>query len=190
MAKEAVEQYKNDPNYQFLHNLVADIFAKLLKSAMELLKCGGISKISLAAKWCRSLGSSYDHSTLICESISRRMFPLDSDPEYKEIKEAAHYAYRFRDRLRKHVLVPLCKALNLPESFQRSKIERSVIQDMVFYCQVGYVALLKYKKLWLKEDGHPPISHAWDKLVEGRVFQFPHNLIGLYYSSLNCWDWE
>ncbi|KAF7113378.1 hypothetical protein RHSIM_RhsimUnG0132400 [Rhododendron simsii] len=80
------------------------------KSDMELLKCGGISKISLAAKWCPSLGSSYDRSTLICESISRRMFPLDSDPEYKEMEEA-HYAYRVRDRLRKHVLVPLCEAL-------------------------------------------------------------------------------
>lgn len=44
MAKEAVEKYKNDPNNQFLHNLVADIFAKLLKSDMELLKCGGSVK--------------------------------------------------------------------------------------------------------------------------------------------------
>ncbi|KAG5536740.1 hypothetical protein RHGRI_024238 [Rhododendron griersonianum] len=181
MAKEAVEKYKNDPNYQFLHNLVTDIFAKLLKSDMELLKCEGISKISLAAKWCPSLGSSYDRSTLICESISRRMFPLDSDPKYKEMEEA-HYAYRVRDRLRKQVLDPLREALNLPESFKRSKIERSVIQDTVFYGQVGYVALLKYKKLWLKKDGHPPISHAWDKLVEGRVFQFPHNLMDIIAS--------
>ena len=38
-----------------------------------------------------------------------RVFPRDTDPEYKDI-DAAHYACRAQDRIQKEILVPLGKA--------------------------------------------------------------------------------
>ena len=50
----------------------------------------------------------------------RRVFPRECDKEYERIEEA-HYASRVRDRLRKQVLVPLHKTLELPELFMSDK---------------------------------------------------------------------
>lgn len=92
MAKKAIEKYNNDEDYLFLYERISDIFARLLKSDLEFLNTGQTDKISLAAKWCPSLDSSYDRSTLICESVARKLFPYDSDAEYRGIEEA-HYVY-------------------------------------------------------------------------------------------------
>ena len=43
-------------------------------------------------------------------------FPRESNQEYLNILDK-HYAYRVRDRLRREVLVPLRKALELPEVY-------------------------------------------------------------------------
>lgn len=115
MAKKAIEKYKQDAEYQFLHNQVSDLFANHLKSDLQLLNSNKANHITLAAKWCPSIDSSYDKYTLMCESIGRKIFPK-SDPEYEKLDEA-HYAYRVRDRLRKEVLVPLRQTLELPELF-------------------------------------------------------------------------
>lgn len=115
MAKKAIEKYKQDTEYQFLHNQVSDLFANHLKSDLQLLNSNKANHITLAAKWCPSIDSSYDKYTLMCESIGRKIFPK-SDPEYEKLDEA-HYAYRVRDRLRKEVLVPLRQTLELPELF-------------------------------------------------------------------------
>lgn len=115
MAKKAIEKYKQDAEYQFLHNQVSDLFANHLKSDLQLLNSNKANHITLAAKWCPSIDSSYDKYTLMCESIGRKIFPK-SDPEYENLDEA-HYAYRVRDRLRKEVLVPLRQTLELPELF-------------------------------------------------------------------------
>ncbi|KAL7177685.1 hypothetical protein ACSBR2_030948 [Camellia fascicularis] len=53
------------------------------------------------------------------EKVSK-VFPRESDPDYEAIEEA-HYAYRVRDRLRREVLVPLHKALELPEVYMSAK---------------------------------------------------------------------
>ncbi|GFP98585.1 uncharacterized protein l728 [Phtheirospermum japonicum] len=58
--------------------------------------------------------ASFDQITLMCEPIARKVFPREEYPEYEGVEEA-HYAYRVRDRLRKQVLVPLRKTLELPE---------------------------------------------------------------------------
>ncbi|GKV43454.1 hypothetical protein SLEP1_g50744 [Rubroshorea leprosula] len=92
-AGKGLERYNNDPVCQFLHNRMTDVFAKHLKSDMENLSSGKLYKISLAAKWCPSLYSPYDNSTLLCESMARRLFPRDSYPQYEGIEEA-HYTYR------------------------------------------------------------------------------------------------
>ncbi|GFQ05602.1 uncharacterized protein l728 [Phtheirospermum japonicum] len=61
--------------------------------------------------------ASYDKVTLLCETIAKKVFPRDEYPEYQGIEEAL-YAYRVRDRLRKQVLVPLRKVLELPEIYK------------------------------------------------------------------------
>jgi hypothetical protein len=102
MEKKAIERYNYDPKYRFLHDQISNLFAKLLKADLEYLISGKLTKISLASKWCPSLDSSYDRSTLLCESVARKLFPCDSCPEYRELDES-HYVYRVRNRLQKEV---------------------------------------------------------------------------------------
>ncbi|RVW32007.1 Uncharacterized protein L728 [Vitis vinifera] len=115
MAKKAVERYGRDPDY------------------------------SLAAKWCPSIDSSFDRSTLLCESIARKIFPK-SDPEYEGVEDA-HYAYRVRDRLRKQVLVPLRRALELPEVYMGANRWSELP-----YNRVASVAMKTYKERFIKHD--------------------------------------
>ncbi|KAL6223515.1 hypothetical protein ACLB2K_006900 [Fragaria x ananassa] len=62
------------------------------------------------------MDSSFDRATLFCESIARTISPRESNPEYEGIEEA-YYVFRIRDRLRKEILVPLRKVLELPEVY-------------------------------------------------------------------------
>lgn len=78
--------YDFDVNYQFLHDRISDLFAELLKSDIENLNSGKLNKISLAAKWCPTIDSSYDKSTLICESIAKKLFPRNSDPQFEGLE--------------------------------------------------------------------------------------------------------
>ncbi|KAI8024343.1 Uncharacterized protein L728 [Camellia lanceoleosa] len=146
-AKKALERYSRDPDYRFLFDRVSDLFAECLKSDINSLNSGESNKISLAAKWCPSLDSSFDRSTLLCESIARRVFPRESYPEEYEGIEDAHYAYRVRDRLRKQVLVPLRKALELPEVYIGANQWNSIPYD-----RVASLAMKLYKDKFLKHD--------------------------------------
>ncbi|RAL38673.1 hypothetical protein DM860_002651 [Cuscuta australis] len=114
-AKKVIDRFKCDPDFRFLHDQVSDLFSKFLKRDLELLKQGSSpSNLSEAAKWCPSLDSSFDQATLLCETIARKIFPKEENPDYQGIDDA-QYAYRVRDLLRKEVLVPLRKALQSPE---------------------------------------------------------------------------
>ncbi|XWS54056.1 hypothetical protein CRYUN_Cryun10bG0056000 [Craigia yunnanensis] len=146
MAKKVLERYSRDPDFRFLYERVSDIFAECLKADMELMKSGQIRKIGLAAKWCPSIDSSFDKSTLLCESIAKKMFPRENYREYEGIEEA-HYAYRVRDRLRKEVLVPLRKVLELPEVYIGANR-----WDSIPYNRVASVAMKFYKEKFLKHD--------------------------------------
>ncbi|XP_057724219.1 uncharacterized protein LOC130940172 [Arachis stenosperma] len=143
MAKKLLNRYNDDANFQLLHDSISDHFANCLKNDLELLNSDKSTAISLAAKWCPSLDSSFDRSTLLCESIARRMFPRT---EYEGIEEA-HYAYRIRDRLRKEVLVPLRKILELPEVYMSEKR-----WDSIPYNRVASVAMKLYKEKFMKHD--------------------------------------
>ncbi|KAF7149931.1 hypothetical protein RHSIM_Rhsim02G0036800 [Rhododendron simsii] len=145
-AKKAFERYNRDPDYRFLHDRVSDLFAELLRSDMEFYSARELYKISLAAKWCPSLDSSYDKATLMCESVARKLFPREEYTEYRDIEET-HYAYRVRDRLRKDVLVPLRKALELPEVYICAKKWNNLP-----YNRVPSVAMKLYKKFFYKHD--------------------------------------
>uniref|UniRef100_A0ACD5V680 Uncharacterized protein n=1 Tax=Avena sativa TaxID=4498 RepID=A0ACD5V680_AVESA len=114
---------------------------------MRRLADGNVRELSLAAKWCPSLGSSYDRSTLLCEAVARRLFPRGSSAELAGDIPDAHYAYRARDRLRKAALVPLRRALQLPEVFMSARA-----WDSVVYARVASVAMKNYQTVFLKHD--------------------------------------
>lgn len=90
MGKEAFTRYSHDAEYRFLHERVSDLFSNLLRRDLEFLTSGETNKISLAAKWCPTIDSSFDKATLLCESIARKLFPRETFPEYEGVEEA-HY---------------------------------------------------------------------------------------------------
>ncbi|KAH6821452.1 Uncharacterized conserved protein UCP015417 [Perilla frutescens var. hirtella] len=146
-AKRVVERFNLDPHFKFLHEQVSDLFAQRLRSDMEMLKSGKLNKISLASKWCPSLDSSFDRITLLCETIAKKVFPREEYAEEYEGVEDAHYAYRVRDRLRKEVLVPLRKALQLPEVYMGANDWGSLP-----YNRVASVAMQTYTSMFQKHD--------------------------------------
>ncbi|KAM7462597.1 hypothetical protein LguiA_030718 [Lonicera macranthoides] len=146
-AKKAVERYNRDPDYRLLHEQISRFFAELLKLDIEYLKSNDVNKISLAAKWCPKINSSYDKATLIYESIARKVFPREDYVEYEGI-EQSHYVFRVRDRLRKEVLVPLRKVLKLPEVYMSANQ-----WEILPYNRVASVAMKKYKKIFSEHDG-------------------------------------
>ncbi|CAL1409848.1 unnamed protein product [Linum trigynum] len=175
-AAKALKRYNSDPDYRFLFDSTADLFADLLKSDMEALRSEDYWNISLAGKWCPSIDSSYDEHLLICEAIARRMFPKESDEQYQGIEEA-HYAYRVRDRLRKEILVPLRKALEIPEVYM-SAGEWSSLP----YSRVPSVAMANYSDLFLKHDRErfqeylEKVKSRKAKIAAGALL--PHQIIG------------
>ncbi|CAH1447797.1 unnamed protein product [Lactuca virosa] len=82
MAEKLQDRYNSDEDYKNLHDQVSSFFAYRLKSDIQSLNSGDSTKISLAAKWCPSVDSSYDNATLICESIARMIYPRNSNPEF------------------------------------------------------------------------------------------------------------
>lgn len=146
-TKKAFERYQSDPDYRFLHERVSDVFAQCLKHDIENLKSSKKNPhFNLAAKWCPSLNSPYDCTTLLCESIARKVFPEELYTEYQTIEDE-HYTYRVRDRLRKEVLAPLRKALKLPEVYMSSNQWSSIP-----YNRVASVAMTLYKEIFLWHD--------------------------------------
>ncbi|RWR78842.1 hypothetical protein CKAN_00739400 [Cinnamomum micranthum f. kanehirae] len=162
MARRVVEKFNSDSNYRLLHDKISDFFAESLKLDIGFLNSGEFRKIGLAAKWCPSLDLSFDRSTLLCESIAKRVFPRESDPSYSEIEEA-HYSYRVRDRLRKEILVPLRKSLELPEVY----ISENRWGELP-YERVASVAMKTYKKLFMKHDPKR-FSEFLAKVKEGKA---------------------
>ncbi|XP_078179375.1 uncharacterized protein LOC144573468 [Carex rostrata] len=146
LAKKALSGYTKDSKYRFLYERVAEFFAAMLASDVKQLNSGKIQKIGLAAKWCPSLDKSFDRSTLLCEAIARLMFPRNSDPEYESLAEE-HYVYRIRRRLRREVLVPIRKVLELPEVYMSAQRWADLP-----YSRVASVAMMRYKKHFMQHD--------------------------------------
>nr|CAB3471029.1 unnamed protein product [Digitaria exilis] len=174
-AARAVDRYARDPNYRLLHDCTEELFAKLLADDMEKLAAGKANELSLAAKWCPSLASSYDRSTLMCEAIARRLFPKGSAPDLSDDLADEHYAYRVRERLRK-ALSPLRRALCVPEIFVSAKSWGDVV-----YKRVASVAMKNYKGLFLKHDADCFGSYLADvksgkaKIAAGALL--PHEIL-------------
>ncbi|OWM76252.1 uncharacterized protein LOC116210728 [Punica granatum] len=146
MARKLIERYNRDSDFRFLYDKISEHFAQSLRKDLEFLHSGEINKIGLAAKWCPSIDSSFDRSILLCESIAKLIFQRESYPEYDGVEEA-HYVYRVRDRLRKEVLVPLQKVLELPEVYMGANDWGSIP-----YNRVASVAMKLYKGKFMKHD--------------------------------------
>ncbi|WMV53515.1 hypothetical protein MTR67_046900 [Solanum verrucosum] len=138
-----LDRYIEDYDFQFLYDKVSGCFANALWKDMELYNEGKFYELSLAAKWCLSLDSSYDKSLLMCESVGRKLFPYD---EYMDLEDV-HYAYRVRNRLRKEVLVPLPKVLEIPEVY----ICANNWEELP-YKRVPSIAMKMYKELFYKHN--------------------------------------
>ncbi|RLN12733.1 hypothetical protein C2845_PM09G18930 [Panicum miliaceum] len=143
LAVQSLEMYYGDRAYRFLFDFFADLLASDLK---QLAPGGKKRKIGLAAKWCPTQGSSFDRSTLLCEAIARRLFPRDSNPDYAGLSEE-HYSYQALHRLRREVLVPLRKVLELPEVYMSAQRWSELP-----YTRVASVAMRRYKALFKKHD--------------------------------------
>ncbi|KAH0738955.1 hypothetical protein KY290_037660 [Solanum tuberosum] len=175
-AEKAFEKYYSDEHYRRLHDKISDFYAELLREDLEKLNSGKSNEISLAAKWCPTVDSSYDKVTLMCESIAKKVFPRESYSEYDGIEEG-HYAYRVRNRLRKDVLVPLHKALELPEVYMSANKWNSLP-----YNRVASVAMKNYKGHFLKHDQERFKAYLEDvKLGKAKIAAgalLPHEIIG------------
>ncbi|XP_049388412.1 uncharacterized protein LOC125852759 [Solanum stenotomum] len=175
-AEKAFEKYYSDEHYRRLHDKISDFFAELLREDLEKLNSGKSNEISLAAKWCPTVDSSYDKATLMCESIAKKVFPRESYSEYDGVEEG-HYTYRVRNRLRKDVLVPLHKALELPEVYMSANKWNSLP-----YNRVASVAMKNYKGHFLKHDQERFKAYLEDvksgkaKIAAGALL--PHEIIG------------
>ncbi|GJY84743.1 hypothetical protein Tco_0498769 [Tanacetum coccineum] len=158
-----------------LHDQVSYLFAEFLRSDIELLKSGESMKISLAAKWCPSVDSSYDKALLICESIARILYPWDSDSEFEALDELS-YIVRIKNKLRKEVLVPLRNALMLPEVYMSAKEWSSIT-----YERVASIAMKNYTDIFLRRDNERFRSYLEKvKLGEAKISAgalLPHEII-------------
>ncbi|GJN38981.1 hypothetical protein PR202_gb28069 [Eleusine coracana subsp. coracana] len=174
-AARAVDRYTRDPTYRLLHDRTADLFADLLAEDMKKLEQGRVNELSLAAKWCPSLESCYDRSTLLCEAIARCLFPKGSLPELPEDLEDEFYAYRARDLLRK-TLVRQRRALELPEIFMTARAWGDVV-----YKRVASVAMQNYKDFFAEYDADrfqrylADVESGKEKIAAGAVL--PHEIV-------------
>jgi len=175
LAERAVEKYSQDSRFKLLHSAVAQIFADQLAKDVLALAEKRQFDLSLAAKWAPSLDQSYDKRTLMCESIARRLFLKSSFPEYADLEDA-HYAYRVRDRLRKEVLVPLRRCLELPEVYMSASR-----WEELPYNRVASVAMKNYKEIFEKKDPErfkkflEDVTAGKAKLAAGALL--PHQIV-------------
>ena len=186
-AARAVDRYARDPTYRLLYDCTADLFADLLVKDMKKLAEGKLNELSVAAKWCPSIDTCYDRSTLLCEAIGRRLFPKGSSPEVPEDLKDEHYAYRVRELLRKKVLVPLHRALEVPEIFISAKAWGDVV-----YQRVASVAMKNYKEFFRKHDGDrfglylADVKTGKAKIAAGGLL--PHEILGSIYHGAEVAD--
>ena len=146
LAKRVVDLYAESSKFKALHSAIAQVFAEQLARDLAALKEEKFFNLSLAAKWAPSLDLSYDKRTLMCEAIACHLFPKKSHPDYADLTDE-HYTYRVRERLRKEVLVPLRKKLELPEVYMSARK-----WEELPYNRVPSVAMRTYKEIFERHN--------------------------------------
>ncbi|PHT39011.1 hypothetical protein CQW23_22584 [Capsicum baccatum] len=138
VRKNEKEEWEEKKDSGFLEKKNSTI-SYVCKSKAKRLR---LEKIADTAK---KLLSRYDQ-----DSDFQFLYDNESIPtrgvEYEDVEDA-HYAYRVRDRLRKEVLVPLHKALEIPEVY----ICANKWGELP-YKRVPSVAMTLYRKLFYKND--------------------------------------
>ncbi|PWA77813.1 hypothetical protein CTI12_AA220800 [Artemisia annua] len=175
MKEKLNDRYGSDHEFKMLHDQISTFFAECLRSDIDMLKSGESTKISLAAKWCPSIDSSYDKALLICESIARILYPWGSDSEFEALDEFS-YIVRIKNKLRKEVLVPLRNALMLPEVYMSAKEWSSIT-----YERVASIAMKNYTDIFLHRDNERFRSYLekvklGDKKISAGAL-LPHEII-------------
>ncbi|PWA43913.1 hypothetical protein CTI12_AA531340 [Artemisia annua] len=178
MKEKLNDRYGSDQNFRMLHDQVSTFFAECLRSDIDMLKSGESRKISLAAKWCPSVDSSYDKALLICELIARILYPWDSDSEFEALDEFS-YIVRIKNKLRKEALVPLRNALMLPEVYMSAKEWSSIT-----YERVASIAMKNYTDIFLHRDNERFHSYLEKvKLGDAKISAgalLPHEIISSF----------
>ncbi|XP_058195056.1 uncharacterized protein LOC131311582 [Rhododendron vialii] len=151
------------------------------QSGLQHFNSNQLNKISLAAKWCPLLDSSFDKVTLLCKSITKGVFPYDLYEEYHHVSDA-HYAYRVRDCLHKEILVLLRKALELPEVYIGANKFNSNP-----YNRVASVAMKFYKEKFKKHDKER-FEEYLEKVKSGKATLRPGHCCCTRSQSLNDMD--
>ncbi|BFG34997.1 hypothetical protein CerSpe_212710 [Prunus speciosa] len=153
-----------DTDYRFLHDRVSDIFADYLREDIQNLEKQQEEILSSAAFFCPPVGSSLDRATLLCESIARKVFPIESQG-----LQEAHYADRVRDRLSKEVLVPLAEFLISEGSQGRGCPIKKYLEDLkASKIELEAEALLPHEIIGYANDGDvgQAAELQWKAMVE------------------------
>ncbi|XXG39696.1 hypothetical protein AAC387_Pa01g0589 [Persea americana] len=133
LARRFVERYNSDSNYRILHDSISDFLVESLKTDIGFLDLCEFRNIGYAAFWIPSLDSLLEYSTLLCESIAKRVFPRESDPSYAQM-DKAHYSYIVRERLTN--LLPLLQQRGFSHAVKVP--ERVLPQNILSFLQCNY----------------------------------------------------
>ncbi|KAM0863644.1 hypothetical protein ACQ4PT_044459 [Festuca glaucescens] len=191
-ARLAVEKQSTDASYSNLFDSIVKFFGDRLLNDLAHVKDGQPWKIGLAAKWCPSVGSSFDQTLLICEAIARHIFPKDKFEKLRAPMPITdeQYTYHALRCLRRDVLVPLRKVLGLPELYMTSHrwselpYERVAAQAMKQYTHLFEKHDLERFQKFQKQK-EQPVSISWttwqSKMKAGIVL--PPDIIALTTSK-------
>ncbi|KAF9364698.1 hypothetical protein BGX34_000719 [Mortierella sp. NVP85] len=133
-------KFTNDAYYRTLHLEIARLFANALVRDKARLAQG--KSISLAAKWCPSLGQFHDNHTLIASTIAQILYP-----EKRPSEDHVAYVNRVRQQFRQEYYVPLRKAIPVLETFMAAQK-----WDEIQYNRVPSIAMKNNKKLFEARD--------------------------------------
>ncbi|KAI5068425.1 hypothetical protein GOP47_0016770 [Adiantum capillus-veneris] len=142
MASRLHTSLKDNSDFATLHDVVAAIFAKQLLADKSALDASKFFEISFAAKWCPSLNKSYDLRTGLYHAIAEHLLVkefLDLDAEKR--------ALALVSKMRKEFLVPIRKALEMPEIYMSANRWSELP-----YERVPSVAMTNYVGHFVKHD--------------------------------------
>ncbi|KAF9183642.1 hypothetical protein BGZ50_004115 [Haplosporangium sp. Z 11] len=138
--ERARSQFRENAFYRVLHLEVARLFANAL--VRDKARIQKNLPISLAAKWCPSLGQFHDSRTLIASTIAQILYPNKRSGE-----NHVDYVNRVRQLLRQEYYVPLRKATPVLETMIAARR-----WSEINYSQVPAIAMNKHKGLFEAYD--------------------------------------
>ncbi|KAG0254790.1 hypothetical protein BG011_005523 [Mortierella polycephala] len=138
--ERARSKFRENAFYRALHLEVARLFANAL--VRDKARMQKDLPISLAAKWCPSLGQFHDSRTLIASTIAQILYPDKLSGE-----SHVNYVNRVRQLLRQEYYVPLRKATPVLETMMAARC-----WGEINYSQVPAIAMKKHKGLFEAYD--------------------------------------